>query len=66
MDTQSQTASKRFLTELEASAYDGMSVAWHRKKRIEGGGIPFVKIGRSIRYDIHAIDAYFATHRVCR
>lgn len=57
---------KRILTETEASAYDGMSVAWHRKKRLEGGGPPYLKIGRSIRYESDALDSYFAARRVSK
>lgn len=40
------------------------SIHWWRKKRMQGGGPPFQKIGRLIRYDENEVAAYF-TKRKC-
>lgn len=40
----------KFLNEKEVSALISKSVAWLQRARWEGGGIPYRKIGRSVRY----------------
>jgi len=42
------------VNEQDASQYDGMSVAWHRKARRHGRGSAYLRIGRTIRYRIEA------------
>ena len=55
---------KRALSDKEASAYIGMSQSWLRHSRIEGSRmnriprLPFIKIGRSVRYLIEDLDAW--------
>ena len=41
---------KAYLTEREVAERLNMSVKWVQKMRATGGGIPFVKIGGSVRY----------------
>lgn len=56
--------SKRVLTEIETSAYIGMSRSFLRQSRMDGNrenrtpGPPFIKIGRSVRYLIEELDAW--------
>jgi len=39
------------LTEREAQAQElPMSLAWYRRKRVEGGGPPFLRIGSRVFY----------------
>jgi predicted DNA-binding transcriptional regulator AlpA len=40
----------KFLKETEVSSLISKSVAWLQRARWEGGGIPYHKIGRSVRY----------------
>lgn len=40
----------KFLTEKEVASIISKSVAWLQRSRWEGGGIPYRKIGRSVRY----------------
>lgn len=41
---------KAYFTEKEVAERLSMSVKWLQKMRVVGGGIPFVKIGGSVRY----------------
>jgi len=40
----------RLMKQGEVATMINMSTAWLERKRCEGGGIPFHKIGRSVRY----------------
>jgi predicted DNA-binding transcriptional regulator AlpA len=49
----------------EAAKILGLEVGTLRNKRSAGlPGPPFVRLGRSIRYDLDDIEAYIAAHRV--
>lgn len=48
----------RLLTQKEASALTRMSEKWFERDRWIGCTIPFVKIGRSVRYRAEDIAAY--------
>jgi predicted DNA-binding transcriptional regulator AlpA len=54
---------ERYVTEKEAAAIDGMSLAWHQKRRWEGNGPPVCKIGRSVRYPLNELLAWFETRK---
>jgi predicted DNA-binding transcriptional regulator AlpA len=53
------------LNEKEAGALLGMSVHWLRRKRWEGGGIPFIRLGDgpkgAVRYRLEDIEGYVAS-----
>lgn len=57
----------KLMTEKETAVMVGMSVHWLRRKRWEGGGIPFIKMcqGGAVRYSeevvIQYLDAHFRT-----
>ena len=59
----------RLVTEHAAARYIGMSVAFLRASRCRGRvggrspGPPFLKLGKSVRYDISDLDAWLATRR---
>ena len=38
------------LTSLQTARFIGMSESWLRQTRMRGGGPPFLKLGRSVRY----------------
>jgi hypothetical protein len=40
----------KLLTEIEAALLRGQSVRTLQAERLHGGGCPFVKLGRSVRY----------------
>ncbi|KAB0669291.1 helix-turn-helix domain-containing protein [Oryzomonas sagensis] len=56
---------KKQLTESEASELYGLSVHWFRRKRWEGGGPVFRKVGNRCYYERAALDDYFnsCTHK---
>lgn len=45
-----ELSNERLLTSKEAANFLRLSLSWLSKSRMSGGGPPFVKIGRSIRY----------------
>ena len=48
----------RLLTETEVEDKYGFTVSWLRKRRVTGGGIPYLKIGPSVRYRPRNIGVY--------
>jgi predicted DNA-binding transcriptional regulator AlpA len=46
------TNHRGWITETEASQITGMSVAWFQRMRWAGGGIPYSKLGRAVRYNV--------------
>lgn len=52
------------LHEVQAAKLLAVSPAWLQRKRWEGGGPEYVKHGRAVRYELSAINAWIAAHRV--
>jgi predicted DNA-binding transcriptional regulator AlpA len=52
--------SDQLFSERELSKIIGRSVATLQKDRAVGGGVPFIKIGRLVRYRGSDIDAFIA------
>jgi hypothetical protein len=54
----------KLMTEKETAAMVGMSVHWLRRKRWEGGGIPFVKLSErgAVRYAEETVTQYIDEH----
>ena len=54
----------KLMTEKETALMVGMSVHWLRKKRWEGGGIPFVKMSErgAVRYSEETVLQYIDAH----
>ena len=52
----------RLLTEKEASRITGLSVAWFQRKRWAGGGPPYVKLGRAVRYRESELWSWIESH----
>ena len=50
----------RYLTEKELAVQLAVSEKWLQKKRLDGGGIPFVKFGNAVRYAVTAVADYEA------
>lgn len=55
---------KSWLTEKEAAAMTGLSVSTLQKQRCYHRGMPYSKIGRSVRYSINDIQAFMKAHRI--
>jgi hypothetical protein len=58
----------KLMTETETAIMVGMSVHWLRRKRWEGGGIPFIKMtqGGAVRYSEEIVTEYIQSHfRTC-
>jgi len=53
----------RLLTEDEVSAATGRATSTLQKDRCSGGGIPFVRLGRLVRYRESDVTAYLAALR---
>ena len=47
-----ETSTPRFVDEYEAAEITGVAVATLRTLRVRGGGPPFIRRGRSIRYEV--------------
>ena len=56
------TENKSILTEKEAALIVGMSVPWMQRKRWEGGGPPYVKYDRAVRYRLEDLQAWVDAH----
>ncbi len=55
---------RRLLTETEVTEQYGFTLSWLRNMRHKGGGIPYIKCGRSVRYDPDDVESYIAARRV--
>lgn len=54
---------RRLLTTKEAAEYVGRGKNTFEQERLRGGGVPFVRLGRSIRYDVVDLDAWIDSHK---
>ena len=54
----------RWLTERQVAELTGFSVHTLRAHRLKRRGIPYAKIGRSVRYSIQDVKAYMAQNRI--
>ncbi len=52
-----------YLTEKDVAAITGRSIATLRSDRLNHAGIPFHKVGRSIRYKLSDVKSYMAACR---
>ncbi len=52
------------LTEQEVSTRTGLSLSTLRMHRFTRKGLPYIKIGRSVRYRVCDLEAYLAEHRI--
>jgi Helix-turn-helix domain len=51
------------LHERDAARLLNISIHWLRRKRSKGGGPPYVKYGRAVRYEQDALLRYISEHR---
>ena len=55
---------KVWLTEKEAAAMTGLSVSTLQKQRFYHRGIPYAKVGRSVRYAVRDVQDYMQAHTI--
>jgi len=60
----SMTDQKKYLTAEDVSALTGLSVETLAQWRSQRRGIPYLKIGRAVRYDLADVHAYLEGCRV--
>lgn len=60
----SSTSGPVWVGEAQVSAITDMSLAWLRKKRITGGGIPYSKMGRTVKYRLDIVQEYMEQRMV--
>lgn len=56
--------SKKLLTADEVAALTGLAVETLSQWRSQGRGLPYLKIGRAVRYDPSEVEAYLEGCRV--
>lgn len=54
------------LSEAQVAEMTSLSIEWYRLHRSLGDGPPFMRIGRSIRYNRDHVMAWFAEREVAR
>ena len=54
----------KLITDIELSEIIGLPVQTIRKHRWLNSGLPYIRIGRSIRYDLEQVEAYLKKYRV--
>ena len=54
----------RWLNEKEAKEVTGDSLSTLRNNRHNGVGIPYYKVGKSVRYNLQEILDYMQSHRI--
>lgn len=52
----------RLLNQKEVAQIICLSTAWLEMKRVKGGGIPYRKLGRSVRYDERDVIDWIEAH----
>jgi predicted DNA-binding transcriptional regulator AlpA len=62
--TESKINGDRYLTEGEVAKLTGRAKSTLAKDRFFRRGIPFYKIGRSVRYQWRDVQAFMAEHRI--
>jgi len=54
----------RFLTEKEVARMTGLALSTLRNTRFQCRGLPYIKIGRAVRYDLRDVVRFMETHKI--
>ena len=54
----------QYITEQQVSEITGMALSTLRNNRSKGQGIPYTKIGRSVRYDLDDVIKFMEAHKI--
>jgi len=60
----SSPTEKLYFNEKEVVAITGLGLGRLRNDRFHGKGLPYCKIGKSVRYSINDITEYMESHKV--
>ncbi len=55
---------KQYLTEKEVAQITRMALSTLRNDRSCGRGLPYIKVGRSVRYDLADVIEFMESHKV--
>jgi len=58
------TAQQQYLTEKQVSEITGRALSTLRNERSKGRGIPYIKVGRSVRYNLEDVIGFMEHHRI--
>jgi hypothetical protein len=61
---EAMTGPKQYLTERQVGEITGRAVQTLRNDRFKRCGIPWIKFGGSVRYDLDDVIAYMESHKV--
>jgi len=53
-----------YLTEVQVSEITGIALSTLRNQRFNRTGIPYCKIGRSVRYNLNDVIEYMESHKI--
>ncbi len=56
--------SARYLNEVQVAGITGRALSTLRNERARGMGIPYIKIGRSVRYDLADVIRFMESHKI--
>ena len=59
-----ENANHKYLTEKEVAIITRLSLATLRNDRFLRRGIPYMKIGRSVRYSLEDVIQYMESHKI--
>ena len=54
----------RYLTEVQVAEITGRALSTLRNERFSRCGIPYIKIGRSVRYSLHDVVQFMESHKI--
>jgi len=57
-------ATARYLNEVQVSEMTGRALSTLRNERARNEGIPYIKIGRSVRYDLLDVIGFMDAHKI--
>lgn len=57
-------ATARYLNEVQVSEMTGRALSTLRNERARNEGIPYIKIGRSVRYDLGDVIRFMEAHKI--
>jgi len=54
----------QYINENQLTELTGIALSTLRNNRSKGQGIPYIKIGRSVRYDLQDVIEYMEAHKI--
>lgn len=54
----------KYLTEVQVAEMTGVALSTLRNQRFNGEGMPYVKLGRSVRYGLSDVITYMESHKI--